>query len=59
MIQINMLKPSMAALKVLAAALVERRIGNDIVEAGRIMQDVEETEAILAEYWEGVLGETR
>ena len=53
------LKPVMAALKVLADALMRTGIAHDVVRAGRILADVEETEVILAGHWEGVLQETR
>jgi len=49
----------MAALKVLAAAYAQTGSAAQVALGSRILMDVEETEAILAGYWEGVLDETR
>ena len=56
---VHLLQPCMAALKVLAAAMIETGIIGNLIKAGQIYADVEETEAILAGYREGVLEETR
>ena len=51
-------EPLVAAIKVLADAYVRTGIQHNLFEAGRIRAEMEETEAILAGYWEGVLVET-
>jgi hypothetical protein len=56
---LNWLRSAMAALKVFIDALVQTGQSCHIHNAMRIHADVEETEAILAGYWEGVLEETR
>jgi hypothetical protein len=56
LMELDRLNPHMAALNVLADALVQT---GDASYAGRIRADVEETEAILAAYWEGVREEIR
>jgi hypothetical protein len=56
---LNWLRSAMAALKVFIDALVQTGQSCHIHDAKRIHADVEETEAILAGYWEGVLEETR
>jgi hypothetical protein len=53
------LRPVMAALKVLIDALIQTGYAEHISDAELTRADVEETEAILAGYWEGVLEETR
>ena len=57
--EIVYLETLMAALKVLAAALVDMGNPNNMLKGEQIQADVEETEAVLAGYWEGVLEETR
>lgn len=57
--ELHGLLPAMAALKVLAKALVQHGDGKDLLMAVRIQSDVNETEAILTAYEEGVLDETR
>jgi tetratricopeptide (TPR) repeat protein len=57
--EIVYLETLMAALKVLAAALVDMGNPNNMLKGEQIRADVEETEAVLAGYWEGVLEETR
>ena len=57
--QVGMLTPTMAALKVLVEALRQTRDIKNMGKAARLQADVEETEAILAGYYEGVLEETR
>jgi hypothetical protein len=52
----NALRTVMAALKVMVAALKQ---SGSMHEATQIQEDVEETDAILSGYWEGVLEETR
>ena len=59
MMELHGLKPLMAALKVLARAQLQTKIALLVDQAMRIKADVEETEAILAGYWNGVLEETR
>lgn len=54
-----MLKPLMAAIKVLVNALTQSGLADGLEAAERYRADVEETEAILAAYSEGVLEETR
>lgn len=54
-----MLKPVMAALKVLAAALLQTGTPMKMLYGALMGADVEETEAILSGYWDGVLDETR
>ena len=51
--------PVLAALTGLADALARRGNEGDVSQAALIRADVEETEAIMAGYWEGVLEETR
>ena len=51
--------PVMAALKVLAEALEQTQVVSNANYAKLIRADVEETEAILRGFWEGVLEETR
>ena len=53
------LKPVVAPLKVLADALVQTGTAANVLEAGRIRAEVQETEAIVVAYWEGILEETR
>jgi len=55
----DVLQPIMAALKVQADAMVQVGIPKYVAQGELIRADVEETEAILAGYWEGVLEETR
>lgn len=57
--QFHVLEPIMAALKVLAAAYAQTGSAEHVVSARQILMDVEETETIVAGYWEGVLDETR
>jgi len=59
LLNIDTLQPVLAALKVLAAALAQTGISDNIDLAHRIVADVEETEAIVSGYWEGVLEMTR
>lgn len=59
LIEVSVLRPIMDALKVLADALAQTDNQKYVVHGRRIRADVEETEAILAGYWEGVLEETR
>lgn len=54
-----LLQAVLAALKVMVDALVQTGKAGYISEAELINADVEEMEAILAGYWEGVLEETR
>jgi len=56
---LRMLQPAVPALKVLVDALMQTGKAERISEAELIRADVEETEAILAGYWEGVLEVTR
>lgn len=51
--------PLMTALEVLADALAQTDNQEYVVYGERIREGVEETEAILSGYWEGVLEETR
>ena len=53
------LRSTMAALKVLVDALMQTGDSSNILNAALLQADVEETEAILAGYREGVLEETR
>lgn len=53
------LQPVMATLQVLADAIVEAGDADVVLYAMRIRADVEETKAIMAEYYKGVLEETR
>jgi hypothetical protein len=55
----HLLKLAMDALKVLAEAWVQVGGAMEAFYTRAIRADVEETEAILAAYWEGVLEETR
>jgi len=57
--EMDALEPLLAALKVLAAALVDTGNLDDIFDRERVRADVQETEAILSGYWEGVLEESR
>jgi hypothetical protein len=59
LLELQQLKPVMVALKVLATAMLQTGKDGFISEAGKIQADVEETEAILAGNWEGLLEETR
>jgi len=59
LLNIDTLQPVLAALKVLAAALAQTGISDHIHLARQIVADVEETEAIVSGYWEGVLKMTR
>jgi hypothetical protein len=58
-LELYMLRDVMAAVQVLAEALVLTGVPHNNYHAGRMRGDVEETEAILSAYWEGVLEETR
>jgi hypothetical protein len=55
----DVLEPVMDALKVLADALVQTGNPECVANGELTRADVEETEAILVGYWEGVLEETR
>jgi hypothetical protein len=57
--EIVYLETLLAALKVLADALEQTGNPQYVFNGGQIRADVEETEAVLAGYWEGVLEETR
>ena len=57
--QSHNLRPVMAALQVLAEAFIQMEGADVPLYAMRIRADVEETEAIMAEYYKGVLEETR
>jgi len=54
-----MLQPILAALKVFVNALMQTGSTTAFSYAQLVQADVEETEAILAGYWEGTLEETR
>jgi len=58
-LELHILEPLMAALKVFAEALMQVNLGESVNYGKRIRADVEETEATPAGYWEGVLEETR
>jgi len=53
------LKPLLATLKVMANAMVDTRVGENVLLALAIQAEFRETEAIISSYWEGVLEETR
>ena len=70
----SLCQPVVATLKTLAKALEQTAAADnrsrwfaffrappshDLIQARRIRADVEETEAIMAGYWEGILDETR
>lgn len=56
---LNGLTPMMAALKVLLKAMVQTGLPGLLPYIMRIKADVEETEAIVAGYWEGISEGTR
>lgn len=56
---VYMLRPLMAALTVLADAATRSGHAEGLKVAQRYRADVEEMEAILAAYWDGILEETR
>ena len=59
LMELQKLKLVMAALKVLVTAMLQTGKPEFISKAKKIQADVDETEAILTGYWEGVLGEAR
>ena len=56
---LGILKPQMAALKVLLDALMQTGDSSNILNATLFRADVEETEAVISGHWEGVLEEAR
>jgi hypothetical protein len=51
---LQLLRPIMAALKVLVDAMRRSGFPKFMAHSGLILADVEKTEAILSGYWEGI-----